>query len=54
MKGKFEWIMAIIAFISIVVFKINVMILIAGGGVIGILWYSYNSRKLFASQKKGE
>ena len=53
-KGKFEWIMAISAFVSIVVLGINVIILIIGGGIIGIFWYSYNSRKLFDKQNKGE
>ncbi len=35
-KGKFEWLMAILAFIGIVILKINVIILIVSGGVIGI------------------
>jgi chromate transporter len=53
-KGKFEWIMTIIAFVSIVVLRINVIILIVGGGIVGIFWYSYNSRKLLTKLEKGE
>ena len=51
-KGKFEWFMTISAFIGIFILKINVIVLIVGGGIIGILWYSYNSRKLILNQKK--
>ncbi len=46
MKGRFEWIMAIAAFICIVILKINVMLLVALGGVIGMVRYFINLKKM--------
>lgn len=45
MKGRFEWIMATLAFIGIVILKLNVIWIIAGGGGIGFFRYYINIKK---------
>lgn len=46
MKGKFEWIMGIAAFVCIVIFNVNVMLIIALGGVIGVMRYYINMKNM--------
>jgi chromate transporter len=51
MKGRFEWIMATLAFIGIVILKLNVIWIIAGAGVIGLCRYYINIKKHQAQRR---
>ncbi len=53
MKGRFEWIMAAAAFVCIVILEINVMLLVALGGIIGIIRYYINLKKMNKTELPG-
>ena len=46
LKGKFEWIITICAFLGAAVFKINIIYLIATGAFIGIIYHTFKEDKI--------